>query len=40
MRKVFSFVILLFVIANVNAQDLNISQYAFYRDGLNPGSFM
>jgi len=38
--RIFIFLILnIFLINVLNAQDLNISQYIFYRDGLNPASF-
>lgn len=40
MKKIIIAIIVLVSAFAVNAQDLNISQYAFYRDGMNPGSFI
>lgn len=40
MKKIIPAILIAIVATFVQAQDLNISQYAFYRDGMNPASFM
>lgn len=40
MKKIIIAIVVMVSVFAVNAQDLNISQYAFYRDGMNPGSFI
>lgn len=39
MNKLFIVISILLLAKIINAQDLNISQYAFYRDAINPASF-
>lgn len=40
MKRILLFVISLVIYSNIWSQDLNISQYAFFRDGFNPSSFL
>lgn len=40
MKKILLFLMAVVAGFTLHAQDLNISHYPFYRDGLNPGSFM
>jgi len=40
MKKIFLSVILTIPVILIYAQDLNINHYSFYKDGLNPGSFI
>jgi len=40
MKRLLIILITAIVSISVTGQDLNISQYAFYRDGMNPASFM
>lgn len=40
MKNIVIIILIAIVSTFAQAQDLNISQYAFYRDGMNPASFM
>jgi type IX secretion system PorP/SprF family membrane protein len=40
MKKIFFLLVFLFQLLFVAGQDLNINHYPFYRDGINPGSFI